>query len=144
MFCSGQAFCVFRSGSNLGSNGTPLTQLEQNMTTTTTTEVQSKRDERMSDYRRDIDQLGELPNAEELARPIVKATLRAVNLRAFRLTQNEEGSGVFWGGLSSKKRPVAALERPARRHCPGNAKTARHAPCGTCSGPLRLRQRIRR
>jgi len=43
------------------------------MTTTTTTEVQSKRDERMSDYHRDIDQLGELPNAEELAGPIVKA-----------------------------------------------------------------------
>jgi len=42
-------------------------------TNTTTTEVQSERDERMSDYRRDIDQLGALPKAEELARPIVKA-----------------------------------------------------------------------
>ena len=39
----------------------------------TTTEMQSKHDERMSDYRRDIEHLGQLPNADELARPIVTA-----------------------------------------------------------------------
>ena len=42
-------------------------------TNTTTTEMQNNRDEQMSDYRRDIEQFGELPNADDLARPIVKA-----------------------------------------------------------------------
>ena len=42
-------------------------------TNTTTTETRNKRDDRMSNYRRDIKQLGELPSADDLARPIVKA-----------------------------------------------------------------------
>jgi len=125
------------------------------MTTTTTAGMQNKREERMSDYHRELEELGALPKAEELARlsllldqltdALFKATLRAVNLTAFRLTQNEEGSGVFWGGLSSKKRgPWRPRTASAPWSLPGDAKRPATGLVGRVAGRSGNAQSIRR